>query len=465
MKKKILMVYHSKKSLEEMRYAIKTHLEVLKYLPDIFEVSYYNSAEDAPSLYFTIPKIEAEYDTPEFFIDSQYDVVIFHTTFLGLRWTNFGFFEMKKRLDWLGKNGAIKIALPQDEYDHAGILDEWLFDWEVDGIMTVCGLENVKTLFPLCSKYSQFRECLTGYCTPQIQNHEWPNHAQRPYDIVYRSQKVPYWFGSHGQKKYQIADIISQAAENHKLTYNISNDIHNTVLGSKWMDFLGSGRCTIGTESGSSVIDYRGEIQAQIRYLLHKEPDITFDELNKKMPSGWDSSLITALSPRHLEAITTKTCQILLEGKYNRILIPEKHYISLKKDYSNLDDILEAIQDPEYTQCIADQAYEDILIKGKYSYKDFSDEIESLITELEQKREAREIFFDTMKRDEEDMNKKPDEMVITKELVELLQREIISLKHENARLYANLQEAQYSGVKGACRFIIGLAQQILRIKY
>ena len=39
-----------------------------------------------------------------------------------------------------------------------------------------------------------------------------------------------------------------------------------------------------------------------------------------------------ALSSRHFEAIGTKTCQVLLEGSYNGILVPEVHYVGVKKD-------------------------------------------------------------------------------------------------------------------------------------
>ena len=50
------------------------------------------------------------------------------------------------------------------------------------------------------------------------------------------------------------------------------------------------------------------------------------------------------ISSRNFDAIGTKTAQILLEGKYNNLLKPNIHYFSLKKDYSNFDEIIELIK-------------------------------------------------------------------------------------------------------------------------
>ena len=38
------------------------------------------------------------------------------------------------------------------------------------------------------------------------------------------------------------------------------------------------------------------------------------------MPRGWDSYAFFAISPRHLEAVITKTAQVLVEGRYSGVL-------------------------------------------------------------------------------------------------------------------------------------------------
>src|SRR5438270_5172079 len=50
------------------------------------------------------------------------DAVILHTTLLCLRWSQF-FEKIRRDLLWLSELPCPKIALPQDEYDHAELLE------------------------------------------------------------------------------------------------------------------------------------------------------------------------------------------------------------------------------------------------------------------------------------------------------------------------------------------------------
>ena len=80
-------------------------------------------------------------------------------------------------------------------------------------------------------------------------------HAERDVDIVYRARNLPYHVGHHGQLKHEIAQIVEPAARAHGLRTDISTDIGDTKYGDAWFEFLASGRCVIGTESGSSALD------------------------------------------------------------------------------------------------------------------------------------------------------------------------------------------------------------------
>jgi hypothetical protein len=169
----------------------------------------------------------------------------------------------------------------------------------------------------------RFRGALTGYiddamarrCATQLRP-----IAARTHDIVYRATQLPYWFGSHGQLKHRIAEVVGARATAHDLTTDISTRWEDTIFGDGWSDFLMTGRSVIGAESGSSVLDRRGEIQSRIRTLLAEQPTLSFDEVARELPEGWDSWRFFAISPRHLEAVVTKTAQILVEGTYSGVL-------------------------------------------------------------------------------------------------------------------------------------------------
>jgi len=87
---------------------------------------------------------------------------------------------------------------------------------------------------------------------------------------------------------------------------------------------------------------------------------------------GLDGNLkLFALSPRHFEACMTRTCQALVEGEYGGILKPGVHYIEIKKDWSNIPEVIKQIEDVDYCERIADNAYRDIVESGSYTYRNF----------------------------------------------------------------------------------------------
>ena len=65
-----------------------------------------------------------------------------------------------------------------------------------------------------------------------------------------------------------------------------------------------------------------------------------------------------AISSRHFDAIGTHTCQILLEGRYNDILQPGEHYLSLAEDFGNLSTVMDEFNDPKRRAAITKAAHE-----------------------------------------------------------------------------------------------------------
>lgn len=67
---------------------------------------------------------------------------------------------------------------------------------------------------------------------------------------------------------------------------------------------------------------------------------------------------IRIISGHNVEAAGTKTVQILFEGHYNGYFAPDVHYIPLKKDFSNIDDVMGKFRDAEYCRRVVENAYE-----------------------------------------------------------------------------------------------------------
>jgi hypothetical protein len=75
------------------------------------------------------------------------------------------------------------------------------------------------------------------------------------------------------------------------------------------------------------------------------------------------------ISSRHFDAIGTKTCQIMLPGRYNDLLVADRDYIALAADFANLDDALARFRDEGYRQAMVDGAYERVLARHTYRHR------------------------------------------------------------------------------------------------
>jgi spore maturation protein CgeB len=83
--------------------------------------------------------------------------------------------------------------------------------------------------------------------------------------------------------------------------------------------------------------------------------------------------IMNQVSPRVFEAIAARTVLVLFEGNYSGVVKAGEHFIPLKKDGSNLAEVVSLLQDGAYVDAMAERAYRDVIASGKYSYKSFVD--------------------------------------------------------------------------------------------
>lgn len=356
--RRVLVLYWYPDGLD-MRLAVRQHLHALDRVGD--EIVYHN-AIDSP---------------PRWLSWLRPDFCVLHTTFLGVRW-NDDFDVYRRRFEWVARMRCPKIALPQDEYDHSEVLEEWLTELGATAVYSCFGGRERALLYPRLSDRVPFRQALTGYIdTASARDLEarLSPHSERPFDLVYRAAQLQYWFGGHGQLKHRIAGIVGGRAAELGLRTNVSTRWEDTIFGDAWLDFVMSGRATIGCESGSSVLDPQGRIQARIRQLLAEDPDLTFEQVDALMPVGWDAYAFFAISPRHLEAVITKTAQLLVEGEYSGVLRPELHYVPLRRDMSNVDAALGRLDDESALVEMTERAYDDLYRSGAYTIDAFAQDL------------------------------------------------------------------------------------------
>ncbi|MBK7636922.1 MAG: glycosyltransferase family 1 protein [Saprospiraceae bacterium] len=135
-------------------------------------------------------------------------------------------------------------------------------------------------------------------------------------------------------------------------------------------------RCVLGTESGSTLLDFDGSIRKAVNKYQKENPNASFEQCEDSCFKGLDGNInLSTVSPRHFEAMLTRTCQVLVEGKYADILVPDRHYIPIKKDFSNVDEVVNKIKDVKLCETIANTCYEEIVGTAKITYRDFIEQI------------------------------------------------------------------------------------------
>ena len=241
---------------------------------------------------------------------------------------------------------------------------------------------------------------MTGYINPKNLKPENKIIAtkDRKIDIGYRARDNPFWLGKFSLIKSEIANIFLENKRKN-LNLDISIKPEDIIFGTKWFDFIENCKFMIGVESGASLHDPKGKIKAKVESYVNDNPNASFKKVSELFFEDRDGNLnCKAISPRIFEAICLKTCLILTEGSYNGILKPNYHYIPLKSDFSNIEEIFDLLEDKSNIQEIINNAYSDIVLSKKYNYNSYVNLfLESSKENIEAKSKTLITFFPLIK--------------------------------------------------------------------
>lgn len=306
----------------------------------------------------------------------HFDLVVFHTVFLSTRWDEAAFDLLRRKVAWLKTLPVPKVALPQDEFLNTDALCRFLNDFKVDVVASVAPPSEWPKIYQGLSPSTRIIKVLTGYLddgTLQRVAALARRRGTRPrrLDIGYRAWQAEAWLGRHGLLKVELARRVEPEAARRHLRTDISLNDRKSLMGDRWLSYLLDCRYTLGVEGGASLLDRDLSLLRATRQFVAQHPEATFAEIEAACFPGRDGELaLFALSPRHLEACATRTCQILIEGSYDGVLQPGQHYLELKKDFSNLGPVLDEVQQGQQSARIVDQAWNDIVASGKYRYQE-----------------------------------------------------------------------------------------------
>lgn len=223
---------------------------------------------------------------------------------------------------------------------------------------------------------------MTGYVSESLLNQNSPLIKDRNIDVGYRGRKLGFWYGGLTYEKWDIVNKWNHYTLNENLRNDISYKEDDRIYGQNWLEFIKKCKVHLGVESGASVMDFTGEIERTVSKHMQKYPDDDFFKVRNLYFKELDGLYkLNQISPRVFEAIALKTGLVLYEGEYSNILQPWRHYIPLKKDFSNIKEVISCIKDDDYLQNMVDLTYQEIGLNSQYSYKNFIENFDSYINE------------------------------------------------------------------------------------
>lgn len=290
--------------------------------------------------------------------------------------------------------GGYKVAFIQDEYDSAETARRWLCSLGIHAIYTCVPEQYVDQIYPV-ARFPHLRRIptLTGYVPLCVRDRAMRPISERKTVIGYRGRELPYHYGDLAREKFHIAQQMKDICFQRGIPVDIEWSADKRIYGDEWYAFVENSKATLGTESGSNVFDDYGDIKNNIARALENNPAIPYQEIHDRFigeREGW--IIMNQISPRIFEAIALGTALVLFEGEYSGIIKPGIHYISLKKDFSNIDEVLEKLGDDNYLERLTKKAYRDIILSGKYGYANFVNEVDNFLSASVMHRTSEKIL-------------------------------------------------------------------------
>ena len=278
---------------------------------------------------------------------------------------------------------GLKAAFLQDEYREIQTYWKHINELDITLLFSCVPEEEIAKVYPV-NEVPRLRvvNVLTGYVPERLLEHAVLPVCQRPIDVGYRTRRMPFWLGRLGHEKWFIAEEFQRQAIATGLKVDLSTREGERLYGDDWINFVASCRAVLGVESGASIIDFDGKLEHLVEDFVAKNPKATFEQVSEKYLTSYEGSLkLHQISPRCFEAAALRTPMVLFEGAYSGILKPERHFIPLKKDFSNFGDVVSKLRDHNFLQAMAERTFSEVALDPEWSYRSFVRKVDTALQE------------------------------------------------------------------------------------
>ena len=276
---------------------------------------------------------------------------------------------------------GLKLMSVQDEYEHTETLRQGIEHLGFDVVFTCVPQSALSYVYPR-ERFprTEFITVLTGYVPEHLETKSGTIPLERrPIPIGYRGRDIGARFGELGFWKSEIGRRMKAICLERGVRCDIEVTEGSRLHGESWYAFVESCRTMLGSESGSNVFDFDGSIERQYETLKRARSTVSYEHFRPYVAEHERDIGMGQISPRVFEAAALRTPMILLTGRYSGLIHPGEHYVELKKDFSNVDDVLRQVEDLEALRATAERAYHQLIAAGSHSYRRFIELVDGVI--------------------------------------------------------------------------------------
>ena len=192
-----------------------------------------------------------------------YDVVVIHFS-VRLPFSQLNEHAIAKLRNFQG----LKVLFIQDEYDHTNLAKRTIRNAGFDLVFSVAPRASIPIIYPSNEfPRTRFINCLTGYVPDDLMSKigDVPPPSARSLFLAYRGRPLPIRYGKLGQEKVAIGRRVKAYCIENNIPCDVEWDESSRIYGTAWYEFIASARAMLGSESGSNVFDWDGDLQEIIK--------------------------------------------------------------------------------------------------------------------------------------------------------------------------------------------------------
>ena len=376
---------------------------------------------------------------------------------------------------------GLKVQIIQDEYRDIDQMKAQMRCLGVRVVFSSLALTQSRQVYdgPFMEDIEVF-SCLPGYFSERILNLPKKPLHEREYDIIYRGRDLPWTTGKHAREKSELADTFTSWVAEKGLKLNVHSDESERLYGSDWDHFIQNGRAMIGTEGGATIFDFDGKIQSQYDNFRSSSPDTDLERYWTEHLQRHEGKIVhKTITPKIFEAIAAKTALVLFPAEWSGILQPDRHYIPLERDGSNILEVTTKVRDDKFLKDLVERTYADIATKPELSFKFYVDKIDRVIAKgvplglqkptekyFQERLMLLDFNYDQTTQKATDLQQKVNELhhevFVSGQNLEGSQNQLSATQTERDTLQNQLTELEKLTIRNAVKKLLRILSRLLR---